>query len=581
MLFRLLKYLKNYKTKIYLACTYSVLNKLFDIAPEILIGMAIDVVVSKEQSFIAQFGYVEPMEQITVLGVLTFIVWFGESVFEYLLLLAWRGLAQSSQHLMRIDTYYHVQKLDMAFFEDKSSGNLVSIMNDDINQLERFLDSGINMLIQTFVAVVGVGAVFFVLSPKIALLAFTPIPVIVIGAFWFQKRASVLYEAVRAKVGDISSRLTNNIGGISTIKSFTSEDFELSALRKDSEDYLKANEKAIRVSSAFIPVIRMAILSGFLMTFVIGGREVIAGNLPVGSYGVLVFLTQRLLWPLTGLASTVDLYERAMASVKRILDLLETPIKIKSGDQSLGNLKSSIRFDEVDFKYGTGSQILNSLSLEVPVGKTTAFVGGTGSGKSTLVKLLLKFYDIQSGDILFDDQSISEIDIESLRSKIGLVSQDIFLFHGTVLENIAYAKPHATMNEVVAAAKLAEADEFISALPEDYKTVIGERGQKLSGGQRQRLSIARALLKDPPILILDEATSAVDNETEAAIQKSMEKISIGRTVIVIAHRLSTIVTADRIYVLADGQIAEKGSHQELKNNGAYYQSLWDLQAGKS
>lgn len=577
---RLYNYSSSHKSQVYLASLFSFLNKAFDIAPEILIGVAIDVVAQKERSFLARFGYVDPWDQIVVLAMMTLFIWICESVFEYLLLIYWRGLAQNVQHDLRIDTYSHIQNLDVSYFEDKSTGNLVSILNDDINQLERFLDGGANQLIQTAVAVVGVGAVFFALSPDIAVVAFLPVPVIIIGAFYFQKRALPLYANVREKVGLLSHRLNNNISGILTIKSYTQENYESDRIHKDSMDYLVANKKAIAFSSAFIPVIRMAILCGFVATFLWGGYKVLNGELRVGSYGVLVFLTQRLLWPLTGLATTMDLYERAMASTRRILDLLHTPILIEPGNISIASTKGHFRFQDVDFQYATGSTILNKINLEIVPHKTTAIVGSTGSGKSTLLKLLFRFYESTNGLITIDDRPLKDINVFDLRRLIGYVSQDIFLFHGTVKENILYGNMNANETELIDASKLAEAHEFILNLPQGYDTVIGERGQKLSGGQRQRLSLARAILKNPDVLILDEATSAVDNDTEAAIQRSLAKVTRNRTTIIIAHRLSTIVHADRIYVLDHGQISETGTHSQLIANKGQYHHFWNVQTGQ-
>lgn len=576
---RLFQYFKSYHKEIYWNSFCSAINKLLDLAPEILIGIAIDVVVSQEKSFVAKLGFSDPWDQILVLAVLTFLVWAGESLFEYLYLTGWRGLAQKVQHILRVDGYKHVQNLDLSYFEDQSSGRLVSILNDDVNQLERFLDGGINTLIQVFVAVIGVGSIFFVLSPQIAVLSFLPIPLIIFGAFWFQSKAAVLYENVREHVGHLASRLSNNLTGIVTIKSFTKEGFEAKQLEKVSNDYMDANKKAIRVSSAFIPIIRMAILSGFLVTFILGAKKVLDGELQVGSYGVLVFLTQRILWPLTQLGQTIDLYERAMASANRILNLIEEPIEIQSGKHSPDDIKGDFVFKGVSFSYKTGPQVLKKLNLHIESGKTTAFVGGTGSGKSTIIKLLLRFYEASDGDLLLDGKNIKDFEIRNLRNKVGLVSQDVFLFHGSVIENISYARPEASFDEVVRAAKMAEAHDFIEGLQDSYNTIIGERGQKLSGGQRQRISLARAILKDPDILILDEATSAVDNETEAAIQKSLENVSKGRTVIMIAHRLSTIVSADRIFVIENGELVEEGDHEILLDQKGQYHQLWNVQTG--
>jgi ATP-binding cassette subfamily B protein len=580
-LFRLLKYAKGLRTRITLASLCSVINKLFDIAPEILIGIAIDVVVSKQDSFLASFGYVEPKSQIIALAVLTFIIWLGESVFQFLYSVLWRNLAQSLQHRMRIETYDRMQNMDMSFYENQASGNLTSILNDDVNQLERFLNVGANDIIQVVVSVLGVGAVFFYISVKIAVFAFLPIPLIIFGAFFFQRKAQPLYTEVRRHTGILATAISNKIMGIATIKSFTRENKELEDLSKLSIDYQEANKNAIKVSAAFTPIIRMAILTGFLATFIIGGFDALNGDISVGSYGMLVFLTQRLLWPFTSLAITMDLYERAMASVRRILDLIETPIKIRDKETTkTTNMSGDIHFNHVNFSYSKKlPHVLSEIDLTLHKAKVTAFVGQTGSGKSTLMKLLLRFYSPNSGEITIENTDIKDLKIRDLRESIGLVSQDIFLFDGSIQDNIAYGKDNPTDEEIHHAAKLAEALEFINELPEGFKTLVGERGMKLSGGQRQRISLARAILKDPPILILDEATSAVDNETEAAIQRSMQKIAKDRTLIVIAHRLSTIVNADTIYVLDKGKISESGSHNELIEHNGIYHKLWSIQTG--
>lgn len=579
---RLLRYARGYRRQIIAATTCSIINKLFDIAPEILIGVAIDVVVNQEESFVAGLGFETAQEQITILAVLTFFIWAGESLFEYLFQILWRNLAQRLQSDLRQDAYEHAQRLDMSFFEARSSGQLVATMNDDVNQLERFLDGGANAMIQVLVTVVAVGAVFFVLSPLIALLAFTPIPLIIWGAFYFQRKAGPLYADVREKVGDLSSRLANNLGGIATIKSFTAEQREAKRLKESSEAYVEANRRAIRISSAFIPVIRMAILAGFLATFTVGGMMALEGNLNVGAYGVLVFLTQRLLWPLTGLAEVIDLFERAMASTRRILDLLAEPVHVcDEGGKALAEpVKGDVELDKVSFHYPSSGAGIRDISLTVPAGNTLALVGATGSGKSTLIKLLLRFYDPSNGQIRIDGQPIRDLSLQSLRGAIGLVSQDVYLFEGTIRENLAYGNPAASDTEIIDAAKTAEAWSFIEALPEGLNTPVGERGVRLSGGQRQRLSLARALLKNPPILVLDEATSAVDNETEAAIQRSLKRIGHNRTVIMIAHRLSTIVDADSIAVIEGGKVLEKGTHRELLDQDGAYANQWRVQTGQ-
>jgi ATP-binding cassette subfamily B protein len=301
----------------------------------------------------------------------------------------------------------------------------------------------------------------------------------------------------------------------------------------------------------------------------------------VGIYSVLVFMTQRLLWPLTGLGETLDQYQRAMASVKRIFDLRNVEPTMPEGVQEIAKpVKGNVQLENVSFGYGDGADILKGITLTIPAGETHAIVGATGAGKSTVIRLLLRFYDARSGRVTIDDQDVKSLAYTSLRDCMGYVSQDVFLFHGTVRENIAYGRPDANQSDIEAAAQSAEAHEFILDFPQGYDTIVGERGQKLSGGQRQRLSLARAILRDPAILVLDEATSAVDNETEAAIQRSLTKVTKGRTSIVIAHRLSTVRDADRIWVLEAGHITESGNHEQLLSNNGLYAALWRVQTGE-
>jgi len=581
-LVKLLRYARGYRRQIVLATTCSIINKVFDVMPEILIGIALDVVVNKDSSFVATLGFASPQSQIMALALLTFIIWAGESLFEYFYLILWRNLSQRLQAGLRQDAYEHMQGQGMAYFENTSSGELISILNDDVNQLERFLDGGANDIIQTFVTVVLVGGVFFYLSPVIALLAFTPIPVIVWGAFYFLRRATPLYADVREKVGKIATRLANNIGGIATIKSYTAESREAAALAQASEEYVAANSRAIAVSSAFIPVIRMAVLVGFLFTFVYGGMQALKGELNVGAYGVLVFLTQRLLWPLTDLAKTIDLFERAMASTRRIFGVLEAPLEISDSAQRslIKPVSGAIAFNDVQFRFVSSSGGLTDFSLSIPAGQTTALVGTTGSGKSTVAKLLLRFYEPASGTITIDNIDIRTLGLQELRSTIAFVGQDVFMFDGTVADNIRYGKPGCSDHALYLASQSAQALDFIEAMPDGMQTIVGERGVKLSGGQRQRLSLARAILKDSPVLILDEATSAVDNETEGAIQRALKEISRNRTVVVIAHRLSTIVDANNIVVLESSRIVEQGTHDELLSIGGAYSRQWSVQTAR-
>ncbi len=569
---------------------FSVLNKVFDLAPPLLIGMAVDIVVRKHDSLLGTWGVPDPRHQILWLAGATLLIWMLESVSQYIARVIWRNLAQTIQHEMRLNAYAHVQKLEMAYFEDRSTGGLMAVLNDDVNQLERFLDSGADQIIQTLTTVVVIGGIFFVIDPAVAWIGVLPIPFILWGSFAFVKRIAPRYRTVRDQAGYLNAALSNNLGGIATIKSFTAEGRETKRIGAESKTYSDANRSAIRLSSAFSPLIRMVILVGFTGMLVVGGFRTLDGPMAAGSYSVLVFLTQRLLWPLTRLGEVFDLYHRAMASASRILDLLDTQPAITDGsteirgkqtDGDASNNVCAVRFDDVTFAYARGDSVLHGLTLDVPAGKTTAIVGSTGSGKTTVVKLLLRFYEPQQGRILVGGEDIAVRTLRSLRSAIALVSQDVYLFHGTVRENIAYGDPDAPEEQIAEAARLAEAHEFITRLPQGYDTIVGERGQKLSGGQRQRVSLARAILKDAPILVLDEATSSVDNETEAAIQRSLGRVSRGRTTLVIAHRLSTVRHAHTIHVMEHGRLKEKGTHEELVAASGTYAGLWKVQTGEA
>jgi ATP-binding cassette, subfamily B, bacterial len=578
---RLLRYGRMHRPQIWGAIVCSILNTIFDLAPPYLIGIAIDIVVNEQNSLIAQTGITNVIGQLALLSLLTLFIWGLESLFEYLYDRLWRNLAQTLQHELRVDTYSHLQELELSYFEEHSTGMLLSVLNDDVNQLERFLNYGAHNIIRFITTVLVIGSTFIILAPGVSWWAMIPIPFVLWGSVIFQSKLAPRYADVREKAGLIGGRLANNISGIATIKSFTAEAYERDRVMQESQAYRQSNRKAIALSAAFVPLIRFVILAGFTATLFLGGIEAANGRLSAGTYGFMVFIIQRLLWPFTDLSQLMDEYQRAMASTRRVMALLDTPIDIFTGQHPLPihTVQGKVQLDHVTFAYSDQYPILKNLSMHIPAGANIGIVGVTGSGKSTLVKLLLRFYEPQQGHIRVDGIDLHELNLQDLRRSIGWVSQDIFLFHGTVAENIAYGSFAADADQIIHAAKLAEAHEFILQLPQGYDTIVGERGQKLSGGQRQRLAIARALLKDPPILILDEATSAVDNETEAAIQKSLMVITQNRTTISIAHRLSTIRHCDQIYVMDRGQIVEQGQHEELLELNGIYANLWRVQSG--
>lgn len=576
---RLLDFAKPYRRNIVLGTVFSVCNKVFDVLPEILIGVSVDVVVNREDSFLARHGLVDPMQQLWALAAMTVAIWVFESLFEYLYALRWRGLAQDMQHELRQAAYAHLQKMPPDFIHRERSGRLMALMNEDVNQIERFLNTGANDLIQVFCSSLLIGAVFFSLTPSLAILAFLPIPLILFGAFWFQNRLYPRYVAAREAAARVSNRLNNNLAGMATIQAYTAEAFEAEHVRIASNEYRQRNAEAIKFSAAITPVIRMAVLSGFVVTLLYGGWLCLHGELGAGSYTVLVFLTQRLLWPMTRLADMTDLYQRAMASVNRVMDLLETKPPLRGEKEMSGAIRGALSFENIFFSYAD-TPTLRDINIEIPAGSTVAFVGGTGSGKSTLLKLLLRFISPDKGRILFDGQDIADINSATLRKRLGYVAQDPFLTDGSIADNIAYGEHDPDLRAVEIAADAAEASEFISTLPYGLDSEVGERGTQLSGGQRQRIALARALYRNPAVLILDEATSAVDNETEAAIQRSLARVSRNRTTIIVAHRLSTVRNADCIFVIDNGRLVEQGRHDELLTRNDIYASLWKLQTGE-
>ena len=578
-LLRLLGHLREYRWQVWLASFCSIMNKFWDLAPPILIGMAIDVVTYREDSLLADFGYPDPYDQFLILVALTVIIWVLESLFEYWFGVLWRNLAQNAQHELRMDAYEHIQNLEMQWFSGQTTGGLMAIMNDDVNQLERFLDQGANDLLQVATTVVVVGGVMLILAPSVAIYAILPIPIIVGGSFMFQRRIGVRYAKVRKEVGDLNALLNNNLSGITTIKSFTAEEREVERVGTASRSYRDANRDAIRLSASFVPLIRMAILFAFTANMLVGGWLALEGSLSIGAYSIIVFITQRLLWPLTRLGQTFDLYQRAMASTDRVLNLLDTPVGLVEGDIELKDTKGEINFDSIEFSYPERESVLSGVSLNIRAGETIGLVGSTGSGKTTLVGLLLRFHDPLQGSVSLDGNDVKDLRLSSLRGSISLVSQNTTLFPGTVRDNILYGRPSASEEEIIQAARIAEATNFIDELPEGWETDIGEDGHRLSGGQRQRLAIARAVLKDAPILVFDEATSNVDNETEAALQRSIDRISTDRTTIIIAHRLSTVRNSDKIAVLDSGKITESGTHEELVDADGLYSRLWSVQTG--
>ncbi len=583
-MYRLFRYLNNYREKVLSASLSSIANQVFDLMPPFLTAWMIDSVSGNVPGWISTYtGLSDSWSIILFLGILTVIIFGLESFFEWLLQRGFMRLAQRVQHDLRMDAYQKLQSREMAYFEEQRTGNLMAMLNDDINQLERFLNNSFNQIIQVTALIIFAGWSLCMVSLPLGLLGMAPIPIIILGSLYYQKRVSPLYQKIREKVGDLSNRLENNLSGILVIKSFATEAFETARVRKSSEAYRDANFKAIRWNAAYIPLIRVPIAFGFAGTLLIGAYWVInsPGSFTLGNLAFFAMMIQRLLWPITRLGNVFDEYQRARASARRVFGLVDATNEIRSAENPklLPEKVGDIRLENVHFHYSNQQSVLNGINLHIRTGETIGVAGPTGGGKTTLIKLLLRLYDVQQGSIQLEGIDLRDLDLRDLRKQIALVSQDVYLFHGTILENIAYGMEDCAFEDIEAAARKAHLHEFIAQLPMKYDSIVGEKGIKLSGGQRQRLSIARAILKDTPILILDEATSAVDTETEKIIQEHLQEITANKTAIIIAHRLSTIRHADRIVVIQDGTIAEVGTHDALNQQMGTYAALWKVQTG--
>ena len=580
----------------------SIFARVLDLLPPIMLGVAIDAVFLQTVDYSEAFPFGAALIAPYVPESQTGQFWFTIAVvagafllgagFHWIRNWGFNAFAQHIQHDVRTDTYDKMQRLNMDFFADKQTGEMMSILSNDVNRLERFLNDGMNSLFRLSVMVVAIGVLLFAYNWQLALVAMVPVPVIMLFTYIFIRVIQPKYAEVRSTVGNVNSRLENNLGGIGVIKSSTTEDYEADRVEDVSRDYFDANWDAIETRIKFFPGLRVIAGLGFVLTFIVGGLWVLqdgggpgplTGDLREGTFVVFILYTQRFVWPMAQFGQIINLYQRARASSARIFGLMDEPHRVAEDpdatDLSVG--EGRVEYDDVTFGYDAAEEpIVEDVSFTVEGGETLALVGPTGAGKSTVLKLLLRMYDVDRGAIRVDGQDVRDVTLRSLRQSTGYVSQETFLFYGTVEENITYGSFDASREDVVEAAKMAEAHEFIQNLPDGYDTEVGERGVKLSGGQRQRISIARAILKDPDILVLDEATSDVDTETEMLIQRSIDELAEDRTTFAIAHRLSTIKDADQILVLEDGRVAERGTHEELLGNDDLYAHLWGVQAGE-
>lgn len=481
---------------------------------------------------------------------------------------------------MRKHVYNHLQRLNLRYYEDKQTGQMMSRVVNDTDLFEQLIAHSVPDVFVNVLTFVGVTIVLMNLNWKLTLLSMIPIPLVIFSLRIYAKKVRPAFVFRQKQLGELNAVLNDNISGIREIKAFTQEHRSSSVVGRKVEDYKNSNLSALRLMATFSPFVEFTSSLGILIIIYFGGRLVVQGGLPIADLVAFFLYLDLFYQPVRNLSNAWEAIQNALAGADRVSDLLgqEPELQLLGDAQSItGRSAGRLTFENVDFYYQPGEKVLEDINLEIPSQSVVALVGPTGVGKSTMASLIPRFYDVCSGSIKLDGVDIRKIQLESLRKQISIVLQDVFLFYGTVHENILFGNPDATQSQVIEAAKAANAHDFISQLPEGYETMIGERGVKLSGGQKQRISIARALLRDSPILILDEATSAVDTETELLIQEALERLMVGRTTILIAHRLSTIYNADQIVVLDENRIAEIGSHNELIQSGGLYQRLVHVQ----
>ncbi|WP_308129845.1 ABC transporter ATP-binding protein/permease [Kitasatospora aureofaciens] len=565
-----------------LASLLSIGGQVVEMALGLFIGWIALVLIKGESAALVKLGLAGASTQLWALAGVTGLVCVAVAGLSYASGVSWRRLGQAIQHDWRKETYPHVQRLELPHLEGERTTRIAGVLAEDINQLGNFVGNSAHEVIQLVTSFAVLVPVFLLMAPQIAWIAFAPIPVIAWLSFYYHDRTAADYAVSGENRAQLQSRLINNLEASATVKSFCAEDHEAERVDRLSEICRESNEQTDRGVVMYTENVRICATASMAGMLLLGGRAVLNGTLPFEVFSPLIGLPQQVLWKLTRLGGTIDQYQRTLSAFDRVEHLRGLPVEPVADGRRLeaAGVKGEVVLDGVTFSYPGRPPALRDLSLRIAPRQVTGIVGATGSGKTTIAKLLMRFYEADSGRILLDGQDIRELSLPDLRRAVGFVAQDAHLFDGTVAENIGYGSFGLSRRQVVDSARLADADSFIAALPQGYDTVIGERGATLSGGQRQRIALARAILKDSPIVVLDEATSAVDNETEAAIQRALQKFAADRTMIVIAHRLSTIRHADWIYAMdKGGVVAEEGTHDALLERNGLYASLWNLQAG--
>ncbi|WP_416971230.1 ABC transporter ATP-binding protein [Streptomyces sp. 4F14] len=572
-----------HRSKLALATGLSAVCQLAEVACGLFLGWVALVLIKGSCPPLLALGITGAAAQLWFLAGAAAVACAAVAVLSYAANTQWRGLGQAVQQDWRDSTYAHVQRLELGQLEGERTTRIAGVLTDEVAQLGGFFATCANDVVQLGTSFLVLVPAFLILAPQIAWIAFLPMPVVAWLSFRHQDRVADDYAVSSDHRAELHSQLVNSLQASATVKSFCTEEYEAARLDELGEKYRLGNRRTDRHTVRHGETIRATTTASMVGMLLLGGRSVLEGDLPFEVFSPLIGLPQQVLFRLTRLGTIVDQYQRTLTAHDRVRHLRALPTEPVGRDEELdrASVQGAISLKDVTFAYPGRPPVLENFSLDIAPGRVTGIVGATGSGKTTVARLLMRFQDADAGQVLLDGRDIRDLDRHDLRRAVGFVAQDPFLFDGTIADNIRYGSFDASDEDVERAARAAEAHPFVDTLPDRYDTRIGERGAALSGGQRQRIALARAILKDSPVVILDEATSAVDNETEAAIQRALRSFAEGRTLIVIAHRLSTIRGADRIHVLdKGGVVAEEGTHAELLERGGLYASLWSLQSGE-